>query len=38
MGGQGSGIFSTRTYGSVTSYNDVGEGSFTLCGRVFFKI
>jgi hypothetical protein len=29
MGGQGSGVFSTGTYGSMTSYNDVGEGGFT---------
>jgi hypothetical protein len=36
MGGQGSGVFSTGTYGSVTSYNDVSEGGFTLPGRVFF--
>jgi hypothetical protein len=36
MGGQGSGVFSTGTYGSVTSYNDAGEGGFTLPGRVFF--
>jgi hypothetical protein len=36
MGGQGSGVFSTGTYGSVTSYNNVGEGGFTLPGRVFF--
>jgi hypothetical protein len=35
MGGQGSGVFSTGTYGSMTSYNDVGEGGFTLPGRVF---
>jgi hypothetical protein len=35
MGGQGSEVFSTETYGSVTSYNDVSEGGFTLPGRVF---
>jgi hypothetical protein len=28
MGGQGSWVFSIGTYGSVTSYNDVGEGGF----------
>jgi hypothetical protein len=37
MGGQGSGVFSTGTYGSMTSYNDVGEGGFTLPSRVFFN-
>jgi hypothetical protein len=36
MGGQGLGVFSTGTYGSVTSYNDVGEGGFTLPGLSFF--
>jgi hypothetical protein len=34
----GSGVFSIETYDSVTSYNDVGEGSFTLPGRVFFLV
>jgi hypothetical protein len=38
MGGQGSGVFLTGTYGFVTSYNDVGEGGFTLSGRVFFRV
>jgi hypothetical protein len=38
MEGQGLGVFSTGTYSSVTSYNDVGEDSFTLRGRVFLKI
>jgi hypothetical protein len=38
MGGQGLGVFPTGTYGSVTSYNDVGEGGFTLPGRVFNKV
>jgi hypothetical protein len=33
--GQGLGIFSIGTYGSVTSYNDV-EAGFTLSGWVFF--
>jgi hypothetical protein len=36
MGGQSSGIFSIGTYGSVTSYNDVGEDDFTLLSQVFF--
>jgi hypothetical protein len=36
MGGQGLGVFSTGTYDSVTSYNDVGEGGFTLPGLSFF--
>jgi hypothetical protein len=37
VGGQGLGFFSIGTYGSVTSYN-IGEGGFTLSGRVFFII
>jgi hypothetical protein len=35
MGGQGSEVFLTGTYGSVTSYNDVGEDGFTLPDQVF---
>jgi hypothetical protein len=35
MRGQNSKVFSTGTYGSVTSYNDVGDDSFTLLDRVF---
>jgi hypothetical protein len=38
MRGQSSGIFSIGTYGSVTSYNDVGEDDFTLLSQVFFVI
>jgi hypothetical protein len=30
MGGQGSGIFSTGTSGSATSYNTVSEGGYSL--------
>jgi hypothetical protein len=30
MRGQDSGDFSTGTYDSMTSYNDIGEGGFTL--------
>jgi hypothetical protein len=35
--GYGSGVFSTGTYGFVTSYNDVDEDGFTLPDRVFLK-
>jgi hypothetical protein len=37
MGGQGSRFFSTGTYDSMTSYNDVSKGDFTLPGQVFFR-
>jgi hypothetical protein len=36
MGDQDSRVFSTGTYGFMISYNDVGEGGFTLPDRVFF--
>jgi hypothetical protein len=36
IGDQDSGVFSTGTYGFMISYNDVGEGGFTLPDRVFF--
>jgi hypothetical protein len=38
MRGQSSEVFSTGTSGFVTSYNDVGEGGFTLPGRVFLDL
>jgi hypothetical protein len=38
MGGQCSGFFSTGTYGSMTSYNDISKGDFTLSGRVFLEL
>jgi hypothetical protein len=38
MRGRDSGVFSTGTYGSVTSYNDIGEGGFTLPDQFFIII
>jgi hypothetical protein len=38
MGDQDSRVFSTGTYGFMISYNDVGEGGFTLPDRVFFFV
>jgi hypothetical protein len=35
MRGQDSGGFSTGTYDSMTSYNDIGEGGFTLPNSFF---
>jgi hypothetical protein len=38
MGDQGSGVFLIGTYGSVTSYNNIGEGDFTLSRLSFFFV
>jgi hypothetical protein len=38
MGGQGLRVFSTRTSGSMTSYNTIGEGGYSLPGQVFFTM
>jgi hypothetical protein len=37
MEGQGLGVFSTGTYSSVTSYNDVGERQLYPPWSSFFK-
>jgi hypothetical protein len=38
MGGQGSGIFSTGTIVSVSSYMEYREGGLSLPGQVFFYL